>query len=299
MNLDRFRGVFVASVTPVTAERDVDCEAMKRIVDYYVESGLKGAFINSSSGEHFAMTQEQRNRNMAAAVEASAGRLTILGNVSDDSMARVKEQMTDMAAAGADAVVCMPPRFNVHDETELFAYFTELADYAPVPLILYNHMTRLNNKMSVDLVLKLSEHPNIIGVKDTHNDAARLMTLLSRLKGRDDFIVWAGGDGMAGFSALMGGYMLNALSAVRPKLMLDLQEAGMRGDVQRVMELQQEVNGLMKLFKILNPSSGSITMLFQSVKGALSNLGLCGTETIQMGYQLGAEDLKKIKDFLG
>ena len=298
MDLDRFRGVFTASVTPFTENGSIDEEAAGRLMEYYVQNGLKGAFINSSSGEHFSMTQEQRCRSMCAAAKADRGRITLLANVSDDCLKRSEEQADLMAEAGADAVVCMPPRFNLYDDEELASYFTQIADRSPVPVIIYNHMVRLNNKLSVDFLLRMSEHPNIIGVKDTHNDAARLMTLLSRLSGRDDFIVWAGGDGMAGFAALMGGYMLNALSAVDPGLMLALQKAGEEHDVAQVMRLQQQVNKLLGLFKVGYPNSNSISGLFQSIKGALSLKGLCGTHTAQLGRELTERDISNIQKFL-
>jgi 4-hydroxy-tetrahydrodipicolinate synthase len=294
------RGVVAASVTPFTPDRDVDGPAVARLIEYYRLSGLAGAFINSSSGEYFSMTPAQREKSITAAVKAADGRFLVLAGISEDHMGGAAEMGRRMAACGADIAVAMPPRFYNYGEDELYAFFTGIADRISIPLLIYNHMTRLNNKLSVGLLCRLSEHPNICGVKDTHNDATRLMTLLDKLNGREDFIVYAGGDAMAGFSALMGGYMLNALCAVDPKLFLELQRAGEEGDVRTVMALQQRVNSLMGLFSLISRPDGSSMSLFcQSIKGALKTKGLCGTETAQLGYDITCEEIEKIREFLG
>ncbi|MDQ9824690.1 dihydrodipicolinate synthase family protein, partial [Acinetobacter sp. 163] len=78
---------------------------------------------------------------------------------------------------GADAVVLQPPQFHHHTQDELVDFFTNVADKSPIPLIVYNHMTRLPSKIDISTIVKLKDHPNVVGIKDTHNDAARLMAL--------------------------------------------------------------------------------------------------------------------------
>ncbi len=296
---ERLKGVIAASVTAFTSERDIDTRAMERLTKYYLDSGLAGALINSSTGEYFSMTPGQREKSVTASVKASEGKLLILAGISEDHITGAIEMGKRMADCGADIAAAMPPRFFTYCEDELFSFFTSIADALPIPLMVYNHMTRLNNKLSVDLVCRLSQHPNICGVKDTHNDASRLMTLLERVKERDDFVVYAGGDAMAGFSALMGGSMLNALCAVTPKLFIELQKAGEAGDVSKVMTLQQRVNKLMGLNNlIVRPGGSSMSAFYQSIKAALKTKDLCGTDTAQMGFDISDEEIRKIKEFI-
>lgn len=298
MNLEKFRGVSTASVTPMNEYGEVDLGSVAALTEYYIESGLKGAFFPSSSGEYFALTARQRVACVRAAVRAAEGRLTVFSNISESSLGAAIENAKAMAGEGADCAVLMPPSFHHHTQEELIGFFRRAADASPLPLVVYAHLTRLPNKIEIPAVLELSAHPNIIGIKDTHNDAARLMTLNQRLHGRDDFLAFAGGDGMAGFSALFGMEMLNALSAIRPDIFIALYDAGHRGDLAAVSALQQRVNRLSGLFTALHGGQSSASLFSQALKTALSLKGLCGVDAVQMGFPVTSQDIAKVKEVL-
>lgn len=298
MDMSKFAGVVTASVTPVDAAGRLDEGAIKALTQYYIDSGLNGAFFPSSSGEYFALTSDARLECVRAAVKAAKGKLTIFANISEGSLAAAIQNARVMADAGADCALMMPPAFHHHTQDELCDMYTRLADASPLPVIIYAHLTRLPNKIEVATALKLSEHENIIGIKDTHNDAARLMTLSSKLKARDGFLVYAGGDGMAGFSALFNMEMLNALSAVRPDIFIELYKAGRAGDIALVTELQQRVNRLCALFTSLKGGLSSAALFSQAIKCALSLKGLCGVNAVQLGYEITREDTENVKRVL-
>ncbi len=298
MDTNRFRGVFAASVTPVDKRRRLDEGSIRALVDYYAESRLDGAFFPSSSGEYFALTCRQRRACVRAAVRAADGRLTIFANISDGSLKAAAENARAMRDAGADCAVLMPPAFHHHSQEELVDFFRGAADLSPLPLLIYAHLLRLPSRIEIPTLLELAGHPNILGVKDTHHDAARLMALRERLDGRDDFLVYTGGDGMAGFGALFGMEMLNALSAVRPDLFLELYGAGRRGDLREVSRLQQRVDRLAALFSALRGGQSSAALFSQAIKMALSLKGLCGTTAVQLGFELSDDDAARVKDIL-
>ena len=125
------KGVYTASVTPVNRDRSLDTNSLHALVDYYVESGLRGALIPSSSGEYFAMTAEFKRHCVAEAVKASAGRIHILANISDPCPEVILQNARLMADLGADAVVCQPPQFHGYSQAEAIRFFTEIADYSP------------------------------------------------------------------------------------------------------------------------------------------------------------------------
>ncbi len=292
------KGVYVASVTPWQARGGLDEEAVGNLVDYYIESGLDGAFFPSSSGEYFAMTPDQRVRCVQVAVERAAGRLPIFANISEGSLESALALAGRMADVGADAAIMMPPSFHHHTQEELMTLFTLAADQSPLPLIIYNHLLRLPNKVEIPALLALRAHPNIIGVKDTHNDAARLMAMHARQMDGDGFSVLAGGDGMAGYSALLGMQMLNALSAVRPDLFLSLYRAGQAGDIDTVSKIQARVQTLLGLFTTLHGGLSSASLFSQAIKAALALKGLCGTDAVQLGYPLEASDWEAVRALL-
>ena len=298
MEKSRLQGVMAASVTPMTEQGQLDEGAVGALMDYYADSGLSGVLFPSSTGEYFAMTNEQRRRCVAAAARHNARRLTLMGNISEGYLAAAMENARAMADCGAEAVVLMPPQFHHHTQDELVDYYTYAADHSPLPILIYNHMTRLPSKVEIPTLMKLKDHPNIAGVKDTHNDAARLMTLSTLLREDEPFTVLAGGDGMAAYSALFHMEMLNALCAIRPDIFLALYQAGRQNDWAAASALQQRVNRLMGVFTAFKGGKSSAALFSQAVKGALYLKGLCTMRAVQLGYEIDESDLARLRQVL-
>lgn len=289
-----FQGVIAASITPFCEDRSVDGEAMRALMRYYAQGGLCGAFVCSSSGEYYAMTDAQRAIAVAAA--ASAGtQLTLLAQISADRPDEAITRAIRMADAGADAVVCQPPRFLDYAPDELYAFFWQIADGSPVPLVLYNHLTRLNNKLMPPLLMRLAKHENILALKDTHNDASRMASIAALLP---EIIVYAGGDAMAGEAALHEAYLLNALAGVAPTLMCALLEAGRRGDRETVDRLQARVDALSKIYGMLGAETDSITAFAGALRAALYHKGLIGSmQCAQFGVPISRERIDAIASY--
>ena len=184
--------MLAASVTPLDATGQVDEGAVGALMDYYADSGLRGAFFPSSTGEYFALSPTQRQACVRAAGRRKGGNMTLLANVSDGCLETALESAKAARDLGADAAVMMPPQFYALTQDELYGFFVRAAEKAPLPMIVYNHMTRLPSRVEIPLLMRLKEHPNILGIKDTHNDAARLMALSALMQGTDDFVILTG-----------------------------------------------------------------------------------------------------------
>lgn len=294
---EKLRGVLTASITPVAENGALDCEAVARLVKYYRQSGLRGALFPSSTGESFALTAKERVALVRVAAHAASDDFSILGNCSEHNWKDALRNARAMADAGADVAVCMPPQFLAYSQEELRAYFYTIADQSPIPLLVYNHMTRLPNKVGLELLGELAKHENIVGIKDTHNDPNRMLQIYAQGV-QKDFAILCGGDGVAAYAALLDMEMLNALSAVKPRLFLNLYAAGRAGDLALAARYQREVDKLMGLFSALRGGLASSTLFAQAIKAALSLQGLCGTASVQMGYPLEADGLARVREIL-
>ena len=298
MDISKFCGVMTASVTPVSRDGKIDSGAVGALMDYYADNGITGALWPSSTGEYFAMTPSQRRECVRAAVVHNAHNLTIMANISDGSLSVAIDNAKEMADIGADAVVLQPPQFHHHTQDELVDFFTNVADKSPIPLIVYNHMTRLPSKIDISTIVKLKDHPNVVGIKDTHNVAARLMALYTLIKPEYKFVIMAGGDGMAGYSAMLHMEMLNALSGIRPDLFVEMYKAGRAGDIDKVANIQQRINRLMAVFTALKGGKSSAALFSQAIKVALSFKGLCSVYPVQLGYDLDDADIQNVANVL-
>lgn len=299
MDLLRYKGVFAAAPTPFLKNGNVDVVTAEKLTNNYIENGISGIFALSSTGEYFAMGHKQRREMVDATVNAAAGRVPVLAAASDASLEIVKENIREMAAHGVDGVVLTAPYYFKYSQDELYQFFAEAADASPVPLLLYNQPTRLPSALGEELVLRLSEHPNIIGLKDTSADASRLGKMAALLKDREDFLYYAGSESLAAYGALNGINYVYALASVEPELFVELLDMGKKGNVTGVLNAQKRVDHLCKLFRVMGGGSAeSFTNFAAAIKAALEIKGFGRAYTAQLGRLPSEQEYTAIRSIL-
>lgn len=299
MDLLRYKGVFAAAPTPFLEDGNVDVEAAKKLTNYYIDNGISGVFALSSTGEYFAMGHKQRREMVDATVNAAAGRVPVLAAASDASLEIVKENIREMAAHGVDGVVLTAPYYFKYSQDELYQFFAEAADTSPVPVLLYNQPARLPSALGEELVLRLSKHPNIIGLKDTSADASRLGKMAALLKDREDFLYYAGSESLAAYGALNGVNYVYALASVEPQLFVEMLGMGKKGDVAGVLNAQKRVDDLCKLFRVMGGGSAeSFTNFAAAIKAALECKGFGHAYTAQLGRLPSEQEYTAIRSIL-
>jgi len=299
LDISRLKGVIVASPTPFTKSRDIDEEGTRRLMRYYINCGINGVFLLSSTGEYFTITQEKRLNFVNMAIDEINGKLPVMVMISDACIENVLRNLDLYTNKKIDAVVLTPPYYYKYSQDELYKFFTIVADKSPIPLILYNQPMRLPNNISLELVKDLSKHKNIIGIKDTSSEADKLLRLLSIFKGRDDFLIYTGSERLAAYASLFGGNFIYALAAVNPELFTNILEKGRNKDIDGVAELQNNIN---ELFEIFNSIRGgykeSFSNFTHSIKAALKLKGIFESYNSQLGYELNNDDYDKIYKFI-
>ncbi|XP_030586099.1 4-hydroxy-2-oxoglutarate aldolase, mitochondrial [Archocentrus centrarchus] len=203
-------GIYPPIATPFTAKEDVDYEKLEENLQKYAKIPFKGLVVQGSNGEYPYLTEEERVEVVRAVKRSlGAGKLLMAGSGCESSRATV--QLTEkMAAAGADAVLVVTPCFykGKMDSRALIHHFTKVADSSPVPVVLYSVPANTGLELPLDAVVQLSQHPNILGVKDSGGDITRIGLIVHKTKAQD-FQVLAGS---AGF--LMAAYCVGAVGGV-------------------------------------------------------------------------------------
>ncbi|XP_043971472.1 4-hydroxy-2-oxoglutarate aldolase, mitochondrial [Gambusia affinis] len=203
-------GIYPPIATPFTAKEDVDYQKLEENLQKYDKIPFKGLVVQGSNGEYPYLTEEERVE-VVKAVRRSLplGKLLLAGSGCESTRATV--QLTaKMAAAGADAVLVVNPCFykGKMDSRALIHHFTKVADSSPVPVVLYSVPANTGLDLPVDAVVALSQHPNILGLKDSGGDITRIGLIVHRTNAQD-FQVLAGS---AGF--LMAAYCVGAVGGV-------------------------------------------------------------------------------------
>jgi len=165
-------------------------------------------------------------------------------------------------------------------------------------LVIYHNSHNSGIPLSVEMVESLSRHENIIGIKDSGCDFAMHQALLTAFAGRDDFIVFQGDDTTMASSFLLGtAGAVAALPVIAPHLIVQLFEAGQKGDVAAAHQLQRQG---MDLFKIYYEVTGEMndSSFLATQKAALELLGLCTRRPVAPAAPLDPSLLPKIREIL-
>ncbi len=167
------RGSLVALLTPFTDDLRPDLPALRRLIDWHIDSGTAGVVIAGTTGECATLSHAEHRELLAAAVQHAAGRTHVMAGVGANSTAEAVALARFAEECGADSLLSVVPYYNKPTQQGLVAHFTAQADAAALPLVLYNVPGRTVIDLQVDTVAALARHPRIVGIKDATGDMAR------------------------------------------------------------------------------------------------------------------------------
>ena len=258
-----FTGTATALVTPMK-EDGVDYEALGNLIDWQVASGVKALVVCATTGEAPTLTDNEHCKVLEFAIERSKHRVPIIAGTGSNDTAHAIMMTQFACAIGADAVLCVTPYYNRPTQSGLIASFTAIADAATAPVILYNIPSRTGTSIEPETFEVLSDHPNIVGIKEASGRLPKIMETFRRVRGKLD--IYSGNDDQTIPLLAMGGKGLISVAAnVVPAQTVALCEKFFAGDVAGAADIQLELLPLMQtLFYQTNPIP---------VKAALARMG--------------------------
>ncbi|KPP61748.1 4-hydroxy-2-oxoglutarate aldolase, mitochondrial precursor-like [Scleropages formosus] len=266
------RGVYPPIATPFTCTEDVDFQKLVENVQKYGKMPLRGLVVQGSNGEFPYLTVEERVEVVRRVRQVlPKDKLVMAGSGCESTRATV--QMTEqMARAGADAVLVVTPCFyrGRMDSRALVHHYTQVADSSPVPVVLYNVPANTGLDIPVDAVVTLSQHPNIVGLKESGGDVTRIALIVHKTRSQD-FQVLAGSAGflVAAYAVgAVGGVC--ALANVLGRQVCQLEELCLSGRWREARELQ---------YRLIEPNN-AVTRKFgvAALKQAMEWFGYHGGE---------------------
>jgi 4-hydroxy-tetrahydrodipicolinate synthase len=186
------------------------------------------------------LTHEEHRRAVAIAVETARKRVPVIAGAGSNSTAEAVGLARHARDVGADGVMIVTPYYNKPSQEGLFRHFTEIADAACIPLVIYNIPSRCVIDMSVETMARLARHRHIVGVKDATANLAR--PLHTRRACGAGFVQLSGEDHTAlAFLAAGGDGCISVTANIAPKMCAEMHAAWQAGRVDEAIALQDEL----------------------------------------------------------
>jgi 4-hydroxy-tetrahydrodipicolinate synthase len=244
----------------------VDYESLNNLIDFHVEAGTSSIVSVGTTGESATVGVKEHLKIIEHTIKYAARRIPIIAGTGANSTSEAIELTQEAKNLGADACLLVTPYYNKPTQEGLYQHYKLIAESVDIDQILYNVPGRTAVDMSVETTARLSEIPNIIGIKDATGDLSVIKELVSKCP--EDFLLLTGDDATAVDFLLLGGHGgISVTANVAPKELQKVYLTAIAGNADSAKQANKELENLHKnLFVEANPIP---------VKWALHKMGFC------------------------
>jgi 4-hydroxy-tetrahydrodipicolinate synthase len=260
-----FGRLLTAMVTPFTVDGALDYEGAAQLAEYLVtQMHSDGIVLSGTTGESPTTTDEEKALLIRAVKEAVGGRAFVVAGVGTNNTAHSIHLAGQAEQAGADGLLVVTPYYNKPPQSGLVAHFTAVADATGLPNVLYDIPGRTGIPIKAETLIRLAEHPRIVGVKDAKGDFAAGSTVMLATD-----LAFYSGDDIVNLPWLSVGAVgfISVVAHVVGDRLHEMIDAYLDGRVGTALRLHRE---LMPVFTgLMTRTQGVI-----STKAALALVGL-------------------------
>lgn len=285
--MNPYAAVFPPMPTPFAGDT-IDDAAIRANIARWLAAGVGGVVALGTNGEAPLLDERESDQVIAAARSAVPGdRLLIAGTGRESTRATI-DATRRAASLGADAVLVRTPSFFKTRMTSsaFVAHYRAVADASPVPVLLYNFPALTGVNLQPDTVARLTDHPNIAGMKESSNDAAQLAALVDVAPAGFSILAGSAPSLIAALSVGAVGAIL-AVACVLPEACVRLQQLFFDGRLEEAREAQRRLTPLARLVTSVHGIPG--------LKAAMNVAGLVGGETRMPLAPAGREAVAQIR----
>ena len=249
MELREFRGIIPYLVSPIDEATGAIREAgLRALVEHLIEQGVHGLSPLGSTGEFAYLTFQQREEIVRIVVDAARGRVPVLPGVAAYSTSEAVRQAERFVQLGADGLVLILQTMFPVSPAGVESYFRTVAESVSCPIVLYTNPGLLGGELSIDVVEKLAQVPNIRYIKDASNNTGKLLTLMNRVGDRMKIFSASAHVPLLVFRIGGVGWMAGPACVV-PKECVQLYELTRQGRWEEALALQKPLWRVNELFQ--------------------------------------------------
>jgi 4-hydroxy-tetrahydrodipicolinate synthase len=260
-----FTGTGTALVTPFRTDGSLDEAALRTLVKRQIDASIKFLVPCGTTGESPTLTHAEHLRVVELTLEIAKGKVPVLAGAGGYNTAEVISLANELQKLGADGILSVTPYYNKPTQEGLFQHFKAIASAVNLPIILYSVQGRTGVNIEPSTVLRLSQIPNIVGIKEASGNISQMGAILNLVP--KDFLVLSGDDSLTLPLISLGGRgLISVASNEIPTQMTRLVQSALSGDFAEARRLHFQYLPLMDInFIESNPIP---------VKAALADMGL-------------------------
>lgn len=241
-NLDKYKGVIPAFYACYDKEGNISPEGVQALTKYFVEKGVKGVYVNGSSGECIYQSVEDRKIVLENVMKAAEGKLTVIAHVACNNTKDSMELARHAESLGVDAIAAIPPIYFRLPEYAIAQYWNDISSAAPnTDFVIYNIPQLAGVALTQGLFAEMRKNPKVIGVKNSSMPVQDIQ--MFKQAAGEDYIIFNGPD-----EQFMSGRVIGAEGGiggtygVMPELFLKLDELVKACDMDIARELQYAID---------------------------------------------------------
>lgn len=284
-----FTGVATALLTPF-CEGEIDYDALEDLIEAQIEGGVGAILVAGTTGESSTLSVNEHYELVKFAKKCIRDRLPLLAGCGSNSTAHALDLVRAVCEGGADALLAVTPYYNKTNDRGIILHYRALADAADRPLMLYSVPTRTGFTLTAAHCLALSEHPNIVAIKEASGDLGLLERICDECGDRLD--VYTGNDHQTVCAMKLGAKgVISVYSNLRPHAMAELCRLCSAGEYRKAgVRIRAILSQMNALFREVNPIP---------VKFLAAEEGLCREEYRLPLCSPSAETVRYLRSVFG
>lgn len=272
-NLDKYKGIIPAFYACYDNEGEISPEGVEALTKYFVDKGVKGVYVNGSSGECIYQSVEDRKLVLEHVMKAAKGKLTIIAHVACNNTKDSEELARHAEGLGVDAIAAIPPIYFRLPDHAIAQYWNDISAAAPnTDFVIYNIPQLAGVALTTNLFAEMRKNPRVVGVKNSSMPVQDIQMFCA--DAGENYVIFNGPDEQFISGRIIGAEgAIGGTYGVMPELFLKMDECIRSGDLKKAKDIQYAVDAV--IYKMCS-AHGNMYGVIKAILKKNENLELGG-----------------------
>jgi 4-hydroxy-tetrahydrodipicolinate synthase len=241
-------GTGVAVVTPFLKTGKVDFDGLSKVINHIIKGKCEYLVIMGTTGEAPTLTKQEKSDILKHALQVAAGRVPVVYGVGGNSTMEVCDALEHTDFSGVTAILSVAPYYNKPNQRGLYEHYKNVAEAAPLPVIMYNVPARTGMNMTADTTLKLAhDFPRLVAMKEASGNLEQIMAIIKDAP--KDFLVISGDDLLTLPMIACGAHgVISVVANAFPKKFSEMVRLCLDGRFEKARPLHYDLMRITQLF---------------------------------------------------